>query len=77
MRKVRMRLKRETVMTHDRPSVPPRMQIAQDVLEAARDAGDPVMVSVCRRVLTASRLGWKKHGDKTDLQLVLAFHAQD
>ena len=64
-------------MIHDRPSIPPRMQIAQDVLEAAKDAGDPVMTAVCRRVISASRLGWKKHGDKADLQLVLAFYAQD
>lgn len=53
----------------------PRTQITWNVLEAAKDAGDAVVVAACRRILTADRLGWRKHGNAADYALVLAFAA--
>lgn len=51
----------------------PRMQITWKVLEAAKDAGDEPVVAACRRIITADRIGWRKHGNPTDFALVLAF----
>ncbi|UVC17568.1 hypothetical protein [Mesorhizobium onobrychidis] len=48
----------------------PRMQIVWDVLEAAKDNGDEMMIAACRRLIVADRLGWKKHADRTDIELV-------
>lgn len=53
----------------------PRMQIVWEVLEAAKDAGDDFVLAACRRVIAADRIGWRKHGDKADLRIVLAFAA--
>ena len=51
----------------------PRTQITWNVLEAAKDAGDALMIATCRRVLNADRLGWRKHGNAADYAMVLAF----
>lgn len=51
----------------------PRMNITWTVLEAAKDAGDAMVVAACRRIITADRIGWRKHGNPADLKLVLAF----
>lgn len=53
----------------------PRMQITWSVLEAAKDAGDDMVVAACRRIIIANRLGWRAHGNADDLRLVLAFYA--
>ena len=53
--------------------MPPRMQIVWDVLERAKDAGDAVVTAACRRLIEANRLGWRKHHDPADWQLVPAF----
>jgi hypothetical protein len=53
--------------------MPLKMQITWKVLEAAKDAGDEMVIAACRRVITADRLGSKKHGNPADLRLVLAF----
>jgi hypothetical protein len=52
---------------------PPRMTITWEVLEAAKDAGDEMIIAACRRVITANRIGWRKHGNPADLRLILAF----
>jgi len=53
----------------------PRMQITWNVLEAAKDAGDEIVIAACRRIITADRIGWRKHGNAADLRLVMAFAA--
>lgn len=55
------------------PSYPPRMQIVWSVLEAAKDAGDTSVIAACRRIITADRIGWRKHGNPADLRLVMEF----
>lgn len=52
----------------------PRQTITMQVLEAARDAGDQMVIAACRRVITANRLGWRKHGNAADLKLVYEFY---
>ena len=52
----------------------PRMQIVWTVLEAAKDVGDELVISACRRLIIANRLGWKKYHRSDDWQLVLMFH---
>lgn len=52
----------------------PRMQITWEVLEAAKDAGDEFVIAACRRIITADRIGWRKHGNPADFRLVLAFY---
>jgi hypothetical protein len=47
--------------------------VTWQVLEAAKDAGDQMVIDACRRVILADRLGWKKHGNSDDLQFILAF----
>ena len=54
-------------------SEPPRMRITWDVLEAAKDAGDEMVIATCRRIIVAHRLGWRKHGNPADLELVYSF----
>jgi hypothetical protein len=57
-------------------SLPPRMRIAWAVLEAAKDAGDEMVIAACRRVIAADRIGWRKHGNPADLlELVYSFAA--
>lgn len=52
----------------------PHMQITWNVLEAAKDADDRIVIAACRRIITADRIGWRKHGNPADLRLVLAFY---
>ena len=52
----------------------PRQTIAMQILEAAQDAGDQLVIAACRRVITANRLGWRKHGCAADLKLVYEFY---
>ena len=51
----------------------PRMQIIWQVIEAAKDAGDEVVIAACRRLIVADRLGWRRHHNPADYQLVLSF----
>lgn len=51
------------------------MQVVWDVLEAAKDHDDPTVIAACRRLIVASRLGWRKYADPADVRLVLAFAA--
>jgi hypothetical protein len=52
------------------------MRIAWAVLEAAKDAGDEMVIAACRRVIAADRIGWRKHGNPADLlELVYSFAA--
>lgn len=62
-------------MTQNRPDTSPRMQITWAVLEAAKDVDDQTVIAACRRIITADRIGWKKHGDAADYRLVSDFHA--
>lgn len=50
-----------------------RALAAMDVLEGALDVGDDLVIAACRRVLTADRIGWHKHGNRADLALVMEF----
>ena len=49
------------------------MRITWAVLEAAKDAGDEMVIAACRRIIAASRIGWRKHGNPADLKLVYSF----
>jgi hypothetical protein len=49
------------------------MQITFTVLEAAKDAGDEMMIATCRRIINADRIGWRKHGDPADYRMVREF----
>lgn len=51
----------------------PRMQITWNVLEAAKDAGDEMVIADCRRIIVANRIGWRKHGNPADYALVMEF----
>ena len=51
-----------------------RMQIVWSVLEAAKDVGDEYVIAACRRLITADRIGWRKHADPADWCLVQAFN---
>jgi hypothetical protein len=51
----------------------PRMHIVWQVLEAAKDAGDEMVIAACRRLINADRIGWRKHHVRADYQLILAF----
>jgi hypothetical protein len=52
----------------------PRMSITWQVLEAAKDAGDEWIIAACRRIISADRIGWRKHGRREDFQLILEFY---
>ena len=54
-------------------SQPPRMTITWQVLEAAKYAGDEMVIAACRRIIVADRRGWKKHGNPADMKLILQF----
>lgn len=58
---------------HFQISQPPRMRITWAILEAAKDAGDEVVIAACRRVIAADRVGWRKHGNPADLELIYSF----
>ena len=49
----------------------PRMQIIWDVLAAAHDVGDNMVVAACRRLIIATRRGWRAHSLAADYELVL------
>ena len=51
----------------------PRMQIVWQVLEAAKDNNDVLVINACRRLITADRIGWRKHHDPKDFAIVMAF----
>jgi hypothetical protein len=51
----------------------PRMHITWEVLEAAKDAGDEMVVAACGRIIVAERVGWRRHGNPADLRLVYSF----
>lgn len=51
----------------------PRMSIVWEVLEAAKDAQDQVVIAACRRLIWANTLGWKRHATVHDKALVFAF----
>jgi hypothetical protein len=42
------------------------MHITWAVLEAAKDAGDEMVVAACRRIIVAERVGWRRHGNPAD-----------
>jgi len=48
----------------------PRMQIIWAVIEAAKDAGDQMIINACRRLIEADRLGWHKHHNPKDYALI-------
>ena len=62
-----------TIKNELHASEPPRMRITWAVLEAAKDAGDEMVIAACRRIITADRLGWRKQGNPADLKLVYSF----
>lgn len=51
----------------------PKMRIVWEVLEAAKDAGDEMVIAACRRCIEANRRGWKAHKGSESFQIVLAF----
>jgi hypothetical protein len=62
-----------TITSDPEDSQPPRMRITWAVLEAAKDAGDEMVIAACRRIIAADRIGWRKHGNPADLKLVYSF----
>jgi hypothetical protein len=52
----------------------PRMRIVWEVLGAARDAGDRLVVEDVR-LIDAHRPGWRNHHEPADWQVVKAFSA--
>ena len=51
----------------------PKMKIVWEVLDRAKDVRDFQMVEACRRLILASRLGWRKHHQPSDYSLILEF----
>jgi hypothetical protein len=49
-----------------------RMQIVWDVLEAAKDTGDAIVIAACRRLIAADRVGWRRHAERGDIKLVMS-----
>ena len=52
----------------------PRMHIVWSVPEAAKDAGNEIVIAACRRLIEADRLGWRKHHRSADWKLVLTLY---
>ena len=63
----------KSIISDAHDSQPPRMRITWAVLEAAKDAGDEMVIAACRRIIAADHLGWRKHGNPADLELVYSF----
>ena len=53
----------------------PRMYITWTVLEAAKDAGDQMVIAACRRIIVADRIGWRTNGNPADFALVSKFYS--
>jgi len=51
---------------------PIRNRIIWSVLEAAKDNNDKTVIAACRRLINASRLGWKRCAQRADIALVWA-----
>jgi hypothetical protein len=51
----------------------PRMTIVWEVLEAAKDNGDEMVIAACRRLIWANTLGWKRHATANDKAIVFGF----
>jgi hypothetical protein len=51
----------------------PRMRIVWQVIRGALDCEDEIVVAACRRLIMADHVGWQKHHDPRDWQLVRAF----
>jgi hypothetical protein len=43
---------------------------------AASNEGDRMVIGACRRVIAADRIGWRKHADPADLELVYSFYTE-
>lgn len=53
-------------------ATPIRNRIIWNVLEAAKDNNDAAIIAACRRLIAASRSGWKRHADNADIAAVWA-----
>ena len=42
----------------------PPMQIVWEVLEAAKNARDDLVIAAARHLIDADRIGWRKHADR-------------
>jgi hypothetical protein len=55
------------------PNQPLRMHLIWEVLEGAKDAGDAEVLAAARRLVRANMLGWRKHAQPADYELVKSF----
>lgn len=51
-----------------------RSHVISIVTDMARDAEDATTLAACRRLETASRIGWRKHAKAADWTMVRAFY---
>jgi hypothetical protein len=51
-------------------ATPIHNRIIWNVLECAKANDDAMVIAACRRLIVASRLGWKRHAEKSDIALV-------
>ena len=49
------------------------MHLIWQVLEGAKDAGDTEVLAAARRLVRANMLGWRKHAQPADYELVKSF----
>jgi hypothetical protein len=49
------------------------MHLIPEVLEGAKDAGDTELLAAARRLVRANMLGWGKHAQPADYELVKSF----
>jgi hypothetical protein len=49
------------------------MHLIWQVLEGAKDAGDTEVLAAARRLVGANMLGWGKHAQPADYELVKSF----
>jgi hypothetical protein len=49
------------------------MHLIREVLEGAKDAGDVEVLAAARRLIRANMLGWRKHAQPADYELVKSF----
>jgi hypothetical protein len=57
-------------------TMPPRMRIVWTTLARALDCQDDYVVRACRRLIVADRLGWRKHRDTRDWEVVQACYTE-